>query len=76
MAEAGALTDERELKLVKEAIAAILTRGASSYSIAGVAFTSLDLATLYERQRVLEARIAAQAGTRRALVARFRQPGG
>lgn len=72
------VTDAEELVQVNAAIEAIYHRGAQSYSIGGRTFTSLDLATLYERQAVLTARVNAAAntpGTRRTIVARFKNPG-
>jgi len=70
-----AITDSEELALVNAAIEAILTKGVSSYSIAGRSATSLDLPVLYARQKELTVRIQAAAGTSRTLVARFRAPG-
>lgn len=51
------------LALIDAAIEALLTGGASSYSIGNRSVTKLDLATLFEERRMLETEILRTTGS-------------
>ena len=50
------------LALIDTAIEALLTGGASSYSIGARSVTKLDLATLFEERRILAIQAAREGG--------------
>lgn len=51
------------LALIDAAIEALLTGGASSYSIGNRSVTKLDLATLFEERRMLETEVLRTTGS-------------
>lgn len=51
------------LALIDAAIEALLTGGASSYSIGSRSVTKLDLNTLFEERRILEMQVARESGS-------------
>jgi hypothetical protein len=51
------------LSLIDAAIEALLTGGASSYSIGSRSVTKLDLNTLFEERRILEMQVARESGS-------------
>lgn len=53
---------EQLLTQLDAAIEALLTGGASSYSIGSRSVTKLDLATLFQERRVLQAEVNRDAG--------------
>ena len=68
---------QTRLDLVNAAINSILTGKAQSVSIAGRAYTALDLSKLEEIRRGLEVELAqVTAGSVRPIVVRFVRPGG
>lgn len=50
------------LAQINAAIEALLTGGASSYSIGSRSVTSLDLPTLFEQRRMLQAEVDRESG--------------
>lgn len=50
------------LSQIDAAIEALLTGGASSYSIGSRSVTSLDLPTLFDQRRMLQAEVDRQSG--------------
>jgi hypothetical protein len=51
------------LALIDAAIEALLTGGASSYSIGSRSVTKLDLASLFEERRMLEIQVQRESGS-------------
>ncbi len=57
------MAPEALLALIDTAIEALLTGGASSYSIGTRSVTKLDLATLFEERRMLETEVLRTTGS-------------
>lgn len=51
------------LTQIESAITALLTGGASSYSIGNRSVTKLDLGELFEQRRILQAEVARSSGS-------------
>ncbi len=66
-----ALTDAQLLAATREAIDALTTGGAASYTVAGRSVTKIDLPALWRQVDILEARVERAAGGGRASVVRF-----
>lgn len=59
---AGMATTASLLTQIEAAIEALLTGGASSYSIGSRTVTALDLATLMEQRNILQAQVDRESG--------------
>lgn len=64
-------TSESLLALVEAAIEALLTGGASSYSIGSRSVTKLDLADLFEQRNQLQIQAAREGGQSPFSLAKF-----
>lgn len=59
------------LALIDSAIEALLTGGASSYSIGSRSVTKLDLGTLFEERRILQMQVERETGSGAFRLAKF-----
>jgi hypothetical protein len=66
-------TNASLLSQIDAAIEALLTGGASSYSIGSRTVTALDLATLMEQQRILQTAVDRESGSGMFRLAKFQR---